>query len=56
MTTDLPEEMRAHVVKMAPLGRLGTPADIAPLIVFLCSGGAAYITGQTVTIDGGLTL
>ena len=56
MTTDLPEEMRAHVVKMAPLGRLGTPADIAPMIVFLCSDGAAYITGQTVTIDGGLTL
>ena len=56
MTTDLPEEMRAHVVKMAPLGRLGTPADIAPMIVFLCSDGAAYLTGQTVPIDGGLTL
>lgn len=56
MTTDLPEEMRAHVTKTAPIGRLGTPEDVAPMIAFLCSEGASYITGQTITIDGGLTL
>ena len=38
-----------------PLGRVGKPEDIAPLCVFLCSAGAAYITGQVVYIDGGLT-
>jgi 3-oxoacyl-[acyl-carrier protein] reductase len=56
MTTDLPQEMRDFVTKQAPAGRLGTPADVAPAIVFLCSEEAAYITGQTLTVDGGLTL
>jgi 3-oxoacyl-[acyl-carrier protein] reductase len=56
MTADLPEQMREYVAKTAPIGRLGTPQDVAPLVVFLCSDAAAYITGQTITIDGGLTL
>jgi 3-oxoacyl-[acyl-carrier protein] reductase len=56
MTADLPEPMREYVAKTAPIGRLGTPQDVAPLVVFLCSDAASYITGQTVTIDGGLTL
>ncbi len=56
MTTDLPEAMREHVTKTAPISRLGTPADIAPLVVFLCGEGASYVTGQTITVDGGLTL
>jgi len=38
-----------------PLGRVGRPADIAPLCLFLCSPGAGYITGETIYIDGGLT-
>ncbi len=38
-----------------PAGRLGTPEDIGPLAVFLCSPGARYMTGQIVWVDGGLT-
>jgi len=38
-----------------PLGRVGLPADIAPLCLFLCSPGASYITGETIYVDGGLT-
>jgi 3-oxoacyl-[acyl-carrier protein] reductase len=56
MTESLPAEMRELVVKTAPAGRLGLPADIAPAVLFLASESAGYITGQTITVDGGLTL
>jgi 3-oxoacyl-[acyl-carrier protein] reductase len=36
--------------------RLGTPEDSAPLIVFLCSDGASYITGQVINVDGGIAM
>ena len=39
-----------------PLGRLGEPADIAAMVAFLCSDRAAYITGQTISVSGGLTM
>jgi NAD(P)-dependent dehydrogenase (short-subunit alcohol dehydrogenase family) len=45
-----------EVAKGYPLGRLGDPADIAAAVAFLAGDDAAWITGQTVTIDGGLTL
>jgi NAD(P)-dependent dehydrogenase (short-subunit alcohol dehydrogenase family) len=35
---------------------VGAPADIAPMVLFLCSAGASYITGQTVLIDGGFSI
>jgi len=38
------------------LGRWGTPEDIADAIAFLCSPAASYITGQTLWVDGGLTI
>ncbi len=56
MTDALSAEFREHVQKNAPAGRLGTPADIASAVLFLASEEAAYITGQTLTVDGGLTL
>jgi 3-oxoacyl-[acyl-carrier protein] reductase len=56
MTTDLPAEFREYVEKTAPAGRLGKPGDIAPAILFLASADAAYVTGQTLTVDGGLFL
>ena len=39
-----------------PLGRVGTPADIANAITFLCSDNAAFITGHPLVVDGGLTI
>ncbi len=56
MTHDLPAEFRERVEKDAPAGRLGTAADIAPAVLFLASKETAYITGQVITVDGGLFL
>ena len=56
MTADLPAEFREFVEKHAPAGRLGTPVDLAPAVVFLASEEAGYITGQCLTVDGGLML
>lgn len=49
------EELDQFVDRQVPLGRQGTPEDIAPAVVFLASDGARYITGQLLPIDGGLT-
>jgi glucose 1-dehydrogenase/3-oxoacyl-[acyl-carrier protein] reductase len=46
---------REALARRVPAGRVGTPADIGPLAVFLCSPGASYITGQIIWADGGLT-
>jgi 3-oxoacyl-[acyl-carrier protein] reductase len=45
-----------NLKKLIPVRRLGTPEDIAGVVVFLCSPAAAYITGQVITVDGGLSL
>lgn len=49
-------ELKKHYETIIPLGQMGTPRDVANAIDFLCSDRAAYITGQILTIDGGLTL
>ena len=53
--TDDPEK-RAEVAAHIPMGRVGTPEEMAAAAAFLCSDDAAYITGQTLYVDGGLTL
>lgn len=49
-------EKRAAVEEKIPCGRFGTPADIAPAVLLLCSEEGAYITGSEIVIDGGLSL
>ena len=44
------------LAKAVPMRRIGQPADIAPAVVFLASDGARYITGQTLSVSGGLTM
>jgi glucose 1-dehydrogenase len=46
----------AMVLQHIPMGRAGTSEEMAAVIAFLCSDDAAYITGQTLFVDGGLTL
>ncbi|HQT79730.1 MAG TPA: SDR family oxidoreductase, partial [Rhodopila sp.] len=50
------EAARAAFVARQPMGRLGTPEEIAALAVYLCGDDAEFITGQAIVIDGGLTL
>ena len=54
MTAKLPEEYRDKLKSEIPLGRYGQPEDIANLVLFLSSDQASYITGQVISIDGGL--
>lgn len=56
MTSNLSEDLRASAVKQIPAGRLGSPEDVAQAVLFLCSPVSDYITGQTLTVDGGLIL
>jgi len=53
MTSYITEEIEARAAKFYPLGRLGQPDDIAPMIVFLSSDRASWITGQAISISGG---
>jgi len=53
MTNAMPEAAKEAMLKTVPLGRTGTPADIAGLVVYLASDASAYVTGQTVSVDGG---
>ncbi len=54
MTADLPDKAKDAMVSQIPLGRSGTPEDIAAAVVFLASDQAAYITGQVLHISGGM--
>jgi 3-oxoacyl-[acyl-carrier protein] reductase len=55
MTAGLTERQRRSIVRHTPLGRLGTIDEVAEVALFLLSPAAAFMTGQTIVIDGGLT-
>lgn len=54
MTSGMTDAMRERVMPAIPLGRTGTPADVAAAVVFLCSEEAGYITGQVLRVNGGM--
>jgi 3-oxoacyl-[acyl-carrier protein] reductase len=56
MTAAMTPEARAGLAGQIPLERLGTPQDIAGVVTFLASDQAAYITGQTIVVDGGMVM
>jgi len=56
MTDKLSEEVKAGMLKQIPLARLGEPKDIAKMTAFLASDDSAYMTGQTLHIDGGMVM
>lgn len=54
MTDSLPEEVKEAYLKQIPLGRFGTPEDVASVVEFLASEKAAYVTGQVIEVTGGM--
>lgn len=55
MTSELTEKQIARITRRTPLGRLGTVEDVADVVNFLLSEDARFVTGQTITVDGGFT-
>jgi 3-oxoacyl-[acyl-carrier protein] reductase len=56
MTRALSTEARESLMSSVPLGRMGSPEDVANAVAFLASDGASYITGQTIHVDGGMLM
>ncbi len=56
MTEVLPEALKTGVIGQIPLGKFGEPADIASAVAFLASAEAKYITGQVLSVDGGMVM
>jgi len=54
MTRDLSEDAREKLLSQVPMGRLGTPKDVASAVLFLLGDGAAYVTGTTIDVNGGM--
>ncbi len=54
MTTTIAGEAKEAMLKGIPLGRTGRPEEVAAAVAFLCADEAAYITGQTLRVNGGM--
>ena len=56
LTNDLPDELKDSIISATPMGRMGTPEEIAYAVAFLASDEASYITGQVLGVDGGMVM
>jgi 3-oxoacyl-[acyl-carrier protein] reductase len=54
MTDQLGEEQQRAMIEQIPLGRIGAPDDVAAAVLFLASSAGAYITGETIHVNGGM--
>jgi|TARA_B100001093_G_scaffold511741_1_gene580265 3-oxoacyl-[acyl-carrier protein] reductase len=56
MTAFMEDDVKSSIIKNIPLGRIGDVSDVSELVMFLASEDASYITGQTISVDGGLLM
>lgn len=56
MTSSLPDQVKEAFLQQIPVGRVGTPEDVAGTVYWLCSEDASYITGQTIHVNGGMSM
>jgi 3-oxoacyl-[acyl-carrier protein] reductase len=56
LTGSLPEEVKDQIRGQVPMGRFGEPEEVAQVVAFLAGETAGYVTGQTIAVDGGMTM
>jgi len=56
MTEEMPEDAKKGIQEQIPLRKLGTPEDVANVVLFLCSPASDYVTGQVIPVDGGILM
>jgi 3-oxoacyl-[acyl-carrier protein] reductase len=56
LTGSLPEEVKDRIRSQVPMGRFGEAEEVAEVVAFLAGEGAGYVTGQTIAVDGGMTM